>query len=67
MNTNDAIETARAFPRATIVPVHQDGWAHFTQGAGDIAASFKTLGIADRLKLIEPGVRTEVPLRQNVN
>jgi L-ascorbate metabolism protein UlaG (beta-lactamase superfamily) len=67
MNTNDAIETARAFPRATIVPVHQDSWAHFTQSAEDIAASFKTLGIGDRLKLIEPGVRTEVPLRQNAS
>ncbi len=65
MNTNDAIETARAFPRATIVPVHQDSWAHFTQSAEDIAASFKTLGIADRLQLIEPGMRTEVPLRQS--
>jgi L-ascorbate metabolism protein UlaG (beta-lactamase superfamily) len=67
MNTNDAIETARAFDRATIVPVHQDGWAHFTQGADDIAASFKTLGLADRLTLLEPGVRTEVPLRQKVS
>lgn len=67
MNTNDAIETARAFPHATIVPVHQDGWAHFTQSAEDIAASFKTLGIADRLQLIEPGVRTEVPLQQKLN
>jgi L-ascorbate metabolism protein UlaG (beta-lactamase superfamily) len=67
MNTNDAIETARAFPRATIVPVHQDGWAHFTQSAEDVAASFKTLGIADRLQLIEPGVRTEILLRHDVS
>src|SRR5262245_54078929 len=29
MNTNDAIETAHAFPDATIVPIHCDGWAHF--------------------------------------
>jgi hypothetical protein len=29
MNTNDAIETAHAFLKATIVPVHYEGWAHF--------------------------------------
>jgi L-ascorbate metabolism protein UlaG (beta-lactamase superfamily) len=33
MDTNDTIETARAFPDAVIVPVHTDGWAHFRQSA----------------------------------
>ena len=31
MNTNDALETAHAFPSATIVPVHCEGWAHFSE------------------------------------
>jgi hypothetical protein len=44
MNTNDAIETAHAFPDATIVPIHCDGWAHFTQSAEDLEHSFKALG-----------------------
>jgi hypothetical protein len=29
MDTNDTIETARAFPDALIVPLHTDGWALF--------------------------------------
>lgn len=58
MDTNDTIETARAFPDATIVPVHTDGWAHFKQTAGDLRASFDTLGFGKRLRLLEPGVRT---------
>jgi hypothetical protein len=29
MDTNDTIETARAFPDALIVPLHADGWALF--------------------------------------
>jgi L-ascorbate metabolism protein UlaG (beta-lactamase superfamily) len=49
MNTNDAIETVHAFPDATIVPIHCDGWAHFTQNAEDLEHSFKALGIASRL------------------
>lgn len=60
MNTNDAIETAQAFPNATIVPVHYEGWAHFTQNGDDLDRSFKTLGFGERLKLLEPGVPTTI-------
>jgi L-ascorbate metabolism protein UlaG (beta-lactamase superfamily) len=64
MDTNDTIETARAFPDAVIVPLHTDGWAHFRQSAGDLRASFDTLGFGARLKLLEPGVATVIePLR----
>jgi L-ascorbate metabolism protein UlaG (beta-lactamase superfamily) len=60
MDTNDTIETARAFPDAVIVPVHTDGWAHFRQNAQDLRASFDTLGFGKRLKLLEPGVTTAI-------
>jgi len=60
MNTNDAIETAHAFPTATIVPIHCDGWAHLTQNAEDLEQSFKALGIASRLQRLEPGVPTTI-------
>jgi L-ascorbate metabolism protein UlaG (beta-lactamase superfamily) len=62
MDTNDTIETARAFPDAVIVPLHTDGWAHFKQNAGDLRVSFEALGFGPRLKLIEPGVRTVIEL-----
>ena len=64
MNANDAIETAHAFPQATIVPVHTEGWAHFTQNAEDLAKSFAALGIGPRLKILERGVPTTIPTRQ---
>jgi L-ascorbate metabolism protein UlaG (beta-lactamase superfamily) len=60
MDTNDTIETARAFGDAVIVPVHTDGWAHFRQNANDLRVSFDALGFGKRLKLLEPGVRTEI-------
>jgi L-ascorbate metabolism protein UlaG (beta-lactamase superfamily) len=56
MDVNDAIETAYAFPQAQIVPVHCEGWAHFTQTREDIETSFKTFGLTQRLRLLEPGV-----------
>lgn len=63
MNTNDAIETAHAFADATIVPVHCDGWAHLTQGGGDLERSFAALGLGARLRLVEPGIPTAVEPR----
>ena len=60
MNTNDAIETAHAFPDASIVPVHCDGWAHFMQSGADLAHAFEALGIASRLRVLEPGVSTTI-------
>ena len=55
MNTNDAVEAAHAFGRAAIVPVHHDGWAHFTQTQYDLEKTFNALGIGERLQLVEPG------------
>jgi L-ascorbate metabolism protein UlaG (beta-lactamase superfamily) len=60
MDTNDTIETARAFPDAVMVPLHTDGWAHFRQNAKDLRVSFDALGFGKRLKLLEPGVATVI-------
>jgi L-ascorbate metabolism protein UlaG (beta-lactamase superfamily) len=56
MDTNDAIETAAAFPDAMIVPVHYEGWAHFRQSGDDLQKAFKALGFDKRLRMLEPGV-----------
>ena len=64
MDTNDTIETERAFSDAVIVPVHTDGWAHFRQNANDLRATFDALGFGSRLRILEPGVATLIePLR----
>ena len=62
MDTNDTIETARAFADALIVPLHTDGWAHFRQSAHDLRLSFDALGFGKRLQLLEPGVATAIEL-----
>jgi L-ascorbate metabolism protein UlaG (beta-lactamase superfamily) len=55
MNSNDAVEAASAFPDALIVPVHHDGWAHFTQSQDDLAKTFETLGLGNRLRRVSGG------------
>lgn len=62
MDANDAIDTAHAFPDATIIPLHYEGWAHFSQSGDDLVQSFEALGIGARLRLLEPGVPTTIEL-----
>lgn len=57
MDTNDAVETAAAFPCAAIVPVHHAGWKHFSQSQEDLVQTFGALGIAERLRTVTPGGR----------
>jgi L-ascorbate metabolism protein UlaG (beta-lactamase superfamily) len=54
--------TADQAPRAAtlldvraVVPVHQDGWAHFTQGAADVVRAFSGAGEDGRLVDVRPG------------
>lgn len=58
MNSNDVVDTAAVFPNAVIIPVHYEGWSHYTEGRDLIVGSFTALGIGDRLKILEPGVST---------
>ena len=62
MDANDALELAHAFPGATLVPVHQEGWAHFTEGPADLARAFEVLGQRGRLLVLKPGRATPVEL-----
>ena len=62
MDTNDALEVVSAFPLATIVPVHYEGWAHFSEGRGNLENAFQALGVRPRLLVLEPGVATRIPL-----
>jgi L-ascorbate metabolism protein UlaG (beta-lactamase superfamily) len=58
MDANDVIEAAHAFPDATVVGVHNHGWAHFVESAADLASAFATLRIPDRLAALEAGKPT---------
>jgi L-ascorbate metabolism protein UlaG (beta-lactamase superfamily) len=58
MGTNDAIDTAFAFPDATIIPVHFEGWSHYTETGEMLQQSFNALGIGPQLRILAPGVKT---------
>jgi L-ascorbate metabolism protein UlaG (beta-lactamase superfamily) len=49
-SAEDALKLARAWPRVTIVPLHYEGWTHFTQGRSEVSAAFAAAGLNDRIR-----------------
>lgn len=60
----EAVTLARAWPRTQIVPLHFEGWEHFTEGRRDVEAAFHGAGLTDRLHWLEPGKRTSFALER---
>jgi len=52
----EGVVAARTFSQAAIVPLHFEGWAHFSEGRADIEAAFARANLANRLHLLTPGV-----------
>jgi L-ascorbate metabolism protein UlaG (beta-lactamase superfamily) len=50
-----AVEAARILTGAMIVPVHQEGWAHFAFGPEDLRRAFSESGLEGRLRSPVPG------------
>jgi L-ascorbate metabolism protein UlaG (beta-lactamase superfamily) len=60
LSADHAADVAKILGARTVIPLHFEGWAHVTQGAGELKAAFSGNGIADRLLMLERGQRAEV-------
>jgi L-ascorbate metabolism protein UlaG (beta-lactamase superfamily) len=56
----EGVEAARALARATIVPLHYEGWKHFSESRAEIAQAFDKAGLTSRLVWLAPGRPTTV-------
>jgi L-ascorbate metabolism protein UlaG (beta-lactamase superfamily) len=56
----DAMTLARAWPRALVVPLHFEGWTHFSEGAAELRDAFAAAGLESRLRWVPAGVPTVV-------
>jgi L-ascorbate metabolism protein UlaG (beta-lactamase superfamily) len=56
LTAEEGVVAARAFSQAAIVPLHFEGWAHFSEGRADIEAAFAKANLANRLHWLTPGV-----------
>jgi L-ascorbate metabolism protein UlaG (beta-lactamase superfamily) len=55
LTAGDAAEAARILGVRTVVPVHAEGWAHFTENVDDLVASYASASLSDVLSVIRPG------------
>ncbi|MDF5754340.1 MBL fold metallo-hydrolase [Spongiactinospora sp. TRM90649] len=54
LDSAQAAEAAEILGARRVVPVHYDGWTHFTEGRADLIAAFTKAGLADRLDFADP-------------
>jgi|SRR5579884_2315074 len=55
LSSDRAAEATRLLGARVAMPVHFEGWTHFTQGARELEAAFAGNGVGDRLRLAGRG------------
>jgi hypothetical protein len=55
LSADRAAEATLILDARVTIPLHFEGWAHFTQGAEQLRAAFAGNGVTDRLRLPERG------------
>lgn len=54
MTVEEGLKLARLFDNATIVPMHFEGWEHFSESKTEIERKFKDADLTNRLRWAEP-------------
>jgi L-ascorbate metabolism protein UlaG (beta-lactamase superfamily) len=60
LSADHAADVTEILGARVAVPLHFEGWAHFTQDAAALTAAFTGNGLSDRLVLLGRGERREV-------
>lgn len=60
MNASEAETFARTFPKATLVPVHYEGWTHFKEKRADVERVFADAKLDERLAWLDLGVARDL-------
>ncbi|KAA0023046.1 MBL fold metallo-hydrolase [Antrihabitans cavernicola] len=60
LNARTAVAAAKVLRDAVIVPVHAEGWAHFSETLERLRRSFEYDDIGDRLRVLAPGIAASV-------
>jgi L-ascorbate metabolism protein UlaG (beta-lactamase superfamily) len=55
-----AVEAARALGARAVVPIHCEGWTHYTQDTASLVAAFAAAGLADVLAVVPAGASVQL-------
>jgi len=59
LGNREAAEAAQVLGARVVVPVHHEGWEHFSQGLDGLVEAFAAAGVGDRLRVVSPGAAPE--------
>ncbi len=62
----EAVAAARAFADALVVPLHYEGWAHFSESRAQVEDAFASAGMGRRLLWPERGRAAEIKVGERV-
>jgi len=60
MDGDEAARLSRILEAKWILPIHYEGWSHYTESRSEISAGFAASGLAERLVWLPRGVRMSV-------
>lgn len=60
LDASDAVKLAHAFPDAVIVPLHYEGWEHFSEGRAELERAFRNAALSARLRWLPRGEPREL-------
>ncbi len=63
MTSAEGVDAAKAFSQATIIPIHFEDWAHFSEGKKDIEREFDAANLTLRLRWPERGKEIAIDLK----
>ncbi|HZC04954.1 MAG TPA: MBL fold metallo-hydrolase [Ktedonobacterales bacterium] len=52
---DEGAQVARLLGDATIIPLHYEGWSHFSQGRAEVEQAFAAAGLTERLRVLPIG------------
>ncbi len=55
LDARQTVDAARVLGARAVVPLHCDGWTHYTQSSADVRTAFAAAGLAHRLHVLTPG------------
>lgn len=61
LSSDNAARAAQLLGRPEVVPVHVEGWQHFTQGPAEVSESFRRAGLGDQLVTLSAGETFNLP------
>ncbi|MGI8722755.1 MAG: MBL fold metallo-hydrolase [Geodermatophilaceae bacterium] len=58
LTSDEAAQATRILDVRHVVPLHVEGWEHFTQGPDTLPAAFERAGVRERLRILPLGIST---------